>query len=364
MIVRNECRVIKRCLESVKPLIDHWVIVDTGSRDGTQEIIRETMKGIPGELHERPWLNFAHNRTEALTLAKGHGEFALLIDADEELIYEKDFVVPDFSEQVYIIYIRYDTVVFHRELFVNNELDWYWEGLLHEQIHCKQKLHRVAVMQKMYNLSKAEGQRSLDPQKYEKDAALLEAALETDPNNSRYVFYLAQSYACQKNWRKAMAAYERRSQMGGWNQEVYYSLYAHAYMQDQLKLEPHTIIDAYAKAYQYRPSRSEGLFRIACIYFNLNHFALAKIVTKYGMGGPLSKDSMFVEPAIYQFGLMMLNADCCRALDEVEGAIQGYENVLKVQELPKEVRSDVERNIAQLKARPRTVPEPDMLPFC
>src|ERR1700680_162948 len=72
MIVKNESKIIKRCLTSVLPIIDYWVIVDTGSTDGTQNIIKDFMKekGIPGELHERPWVNFAHNRNQALELAK------------------------------------------------------------------------------------------------------------------------------------------------------------------------------------------------------------------------------------------------------------------------------------------------------
>ena len=53
MIVKNEAPVIRRCLASVCPLIDSWVIIDTGSNDGTQEIIREYLRDIPGELHER-----------------------------------------------------------------------------------------------------------------------------------------------------------------------------------------------------------------------------------------------------------------------------------------------------------------------
>jgi len=40
MIVKNEAAVIERCLASVRPLIDTWVISDTGSTDGTQDLIR------------------------------------------------------------------------------------------------------------------------------------------------------------------------------------------------------------------------------------------------------------------------------------------------------------------------------------
>ena len=70
MIVKDESHVIERSLASAKPLIDYWVIVNTGSTDGTQDVIREFLKDIPGELHERPWKNFGYNRTEALELAR------------------------------------------------------------------------------------------------------------------------------------------------------------------------------------------------------------------------------------------------------------------------------------------------------
>jgi glycosyltransferase involved in cell wall biosynthesis len=56
MIVKNESHIIAETLRCLKEKIrfQYWVICDTGSTDGTQQIIQETLKDIPGELHEVP----------------------------------------------------------------------------------------------------------------------------------------------------------------------------------------------------------------------------------------------------------------------------------------------------------------------
>ena len=77
MIVKNEAHVIQRCIDSVRPIIDHWVIVDTGSTDGTEEVVRTALADLPGTFVKRPWVDFAFNRTEALTLARPHGHYSL-----------------------------------------------------------------------------------------------------------------------------------------------------------------------------------------------------------------------------------------------------------------------------------------------
>ena len=69
MIVKNSGIHIKSMLDSFKPYIDHWTILDTGSTDGTQQIIKQLLEGVPGQLFEEPFVDFAISRNRALELA-------------------------------------------------------------------------------------------------------------------------------------------------------------------------------------------------------------------------------------------------------------------------------------------------------
>jgi len=104
MIVKNEARVIQRCLESVRPLADYFLIEDTGSIDGTQEIIRLWLdqNNLPGEVFEEHWQDFAHNRSVALARLRKRSEidYALIIDADDVLVYEKSFQPEAFKAEL------------------------------------------------------------------------------------------------------------------------------------------------------------------------------------------------------------------------------------------------------------------------
>ena len=93
MIVKNEAPVIRRCLESVRPIIDYWVIVDTGSTDGTQDIIRDYLRDVPGELHER--LGGISRITAPRRLSSARpGDYSLIIDADDALEIPQAFPFP------------------------------------------------------------------------------------------------------------------------------------------------------------------------------------------------------------------------------------------------------------------------------
>ena len=137
MIVKNEAPVIAQCLESMRSLIDYWVIADTGSTDGTQDIILNTFKDIPGELHQRPWIDFAFNRSEVLTLARPHADYSFIIDADDQVEITPGYKLPYLKADTFSIEIINQNRRYWRPQLVSNALPWRFEGAVHEFLSCK-----------------------------------------------------------------------------------------------------------------------------------------------------------------------------------------------------------------------------------
>jgi tetratricopeptide (TPR) repeat protein len=345
MIVKNESPVIARCLESIKPLIDTWVIVDTGSEDGTQEIVRETLKDKPGQLYERPWVNFAQNRNEALALAQGQGDYFLVIDADEEIQFSPHFTLPPLDKDCYFITVHEEGADHQRIFLFDGKLPWRWEGVLHETLVCE-KACTFDLLEGIVNESKSvEGNRSRHPQKYLKDALILETALEADPTNARYVFYLAQSYHNAKEYALSLHAYQKRASMGGWDEEVFWSLYQIGVLQEILQEDFQTVVNSYSAAYQYRPSRLEPLYRLANYYCDRGENLLAYFVAKSALSIPLPADHIFVERWMYSYGIWTTFANCAYELKKYDEAADACIQILSQKDLPDLLRERVKNNL-------------------
>jgi len=270
MIVKNETHIIHECLDSIHKYIDYWVIVDTGSTDGTQELIKNYFaeKGIPGELIEKPWVSFGHNRSEALALCDGKADYAWMIDADDKIV--GDFKFPNDRNMVadgYALKCGRDQCIWWRNQIFKTDIGWKYIGVLHEYAHCdKQPLHQEKIEGNYHLEARTLGARNVNitqVEKYSKDAELLLEALKTEPDNSRYQFYLAQSYFDSQQWDKATEAYYKRVEMGGWEEECYYSLFRVALIAMAQEKEWPIIQQKLLDAYDYRPCRAEPLHIIA-----------------------------------------------------------------------------------------------------
>jgi GR25 family glycosyltransferase involved in LPS biosynthesis/GT2 family glycosyltransferase/tetratricopeptide (TPR) repeat protein len=263
MIVRNEAHVITATLDTVCPFLDYWVIVDTGSTDDTKAVIRAyfSERGIPGELHERPWRNFGENRTEALALARGKADYVWVVDADDLVVGTLDLSA--LTLDCYQLRFGSDFVYWRAQIF-RGSLEWAYRGVVHEYAVGLQATYTEGRLEGDYYVeSRRLGDRNRAPDKYPRDCRLLLEYLADHPDDPRAVFYLAQSYFDAGDAREALRYYTRRSELGGWPEEVYYALFRRAVCLDRLA-EPWALCqDAYLAAWQARPTRAEPLHALA-----------------------------------------------------------------------------------------------------
>jgi len=357
MIVKNESRVIERCLASVLPVIDKWIIVDTGSTDGTQEKIKKFFEnvGIEGQLFERPWKDFGHNRTEALEFARQHSgcDYSLMIDADEILNFEPGFDPDKFKQnltaELYNIFAMFGGTKYHRPQMTLNSKPFYYRGVLHEYVDCKEEIKTKDFAQGFFNTPIQDGHRAESPDKYAKDARLLEEALkgEVDPKDfNRYHFYLAQCYRDSQQWDKAIEVYKKRASLGGWNEEVFFSLYqVGRIMEIQDKCLIDDIIKVYFDAYQNCPFRAESLWAAARLCRLAGRFDQAYTFAKQAVKLPCPVGALFVGQPIYDWMAIDEFAISAYWTGKYRESRQAGIKLLQDNKIPPDQRPRIEQNL-------------------
>jgi hypothetical protein len=353
MIVKDEAHVIERCLSSVRPFIDTWTIVDTGSSDGTQDLVRKLMEGIPGELHEAKWRDFAHNRSQSLALARDRADYSLIIDADEVFVVPEGFTWPELTADVYSLVHQVGETTYWLERFVANRLSWRYVGILHEYLECDGATNRQRIPEPRilghYDGGRSQGITGIE--KNLRDAKTLIEALAYEPNNARYQYYLGRSYRGAEEWELAISAFNRRVSMGGYEEEVFDSLHAIALTHVDMGSDPEVVISSFLKAYERRPTRAEPLCWLAKYLREHKRFALARLFAAHAAELPQPNDILFVDNSVYKWrcddelavasywtGHYAESAELCREL-------------LESGDLPKSERQRVSENLRFAEAK-------------
>lgn len=220
MIIKNEAHIIERCLRSTN--VKKWVLADNGSTDDTRTVVESlaTELGVEMFWYDCEWKNFGYNRTEALSLARKHCQWALISDADD--FFEGKIEVLDNEVQGYSCKVKHGNISYHRPHILNLNYNWCYKGAVHEYAHCE---HSSDLQSSSLIVNhRSEGHRSKDPSRFHNDALLLKAELDSDDcDRCRTTFYLAQSYRDAGAPLEALKYYKLREELEGWSEERYIS---------------------------------------------------------------------------------------------------------------------------------------------
>jgi tetratricopeptide (TPR) repeat protein len=303
MIVKDEEKIIERCLRSVIPFIHFFVIMDTGSKDDTMNIIKKVFseKNIKGILYKGQFKNFGQARNLALSVAyeKSGSDYILLLDADHILK-----VSTCLSPKVDSYYItQLDGKIEYKNIrLIKNNRNYYYKGYTHEVLLSFKKDIKITLSKEdVYIDDIGDGGSKSDKNK--RDIHLLVQEIKECPTYSRPYFYLANTYFGEKDFILAEKYYRRRISMGGWKEELWYSYYRMASIRIIQKNIPEAIyflMSAIETNYQ----RLEAYFHLLIIFRDLrmdNNFKIYHTRSKdiYDLKLP-SQDFLFYEKEIYE----------------------------------------------------------------
>ena len=302
LMVKNESKIIERCMKSVEGVVDAFCVTDTGSTDTTCDIVTEFLATRKGCLTTCEWKDFGHNRTHSVTAARTYVSdvlgwdlattYGLLLDAD--MVFQPGTLKEQTLGEVgYTIVQKAGTLSYPNCRLIRLDHPWTCKGVTHEYWDGPTK---PLGEDTCWIDDRNDGGCKSD--KFERDVRLLEQGLKEEPGNVRYMFYLAQTYHSLGRWKDAIALYKKRIEGGGWYEEVWYSHYMIG--QSYLSLDDPVRFESWMlRAYAKNPRRAEPLYKLARYFREKGQQIKAHHYATLGKAIPPSTESLFVETDVY-----------------------------------------------------------------
>lgn len=311
MIMKNESKVLLRCLNSVYPILDHYTVIDTGSTDDSKSIVTEffKQKGIPGHIYDHPWIDYANARNQAIFRSKRKTDFNFTIDCDNVLKLHKGFKLNDLKlklNQSDLGMIRIDTgnINYLQRAFWRNSKPFQYNFPTHEILECEE-LFRITNLENISVTLHPDGKSWENTrEKFLNNAKILLSYIDKHGLVSRAVFYLAESYKDAGESLKAIEWYQKRLEIrnDGWHEELYWSQLMIAGLKWELSYSVSEVADEYMKCQELDELRAEHLYFLKIMYEKNNRIENAKKIAQilYGYKNPYPSRSLFINPDAYR----------------------------------------------------------------
>ncbi len=287
MIVRDESKRLKACLESAAPYFDEMIVLDTGSTDNTREIAL----ACGAKVYERKWTDsFAEARNASFDLASG--EWIFWMDADDIISPECGAMLRDLIDRhpnrdaAYQVQVRIPpgpgefsaTLVDHVKL-VPNRPEFRFEHRIHEQILPSLRRAKIDVRFSEAFVTHQNYDRSAEGQdkKRRRDFRLLYLDLLDHPDHPFVLFNLGMTYLYAVKDFEVAAHYLWRSlKASDWRDSIVRKAYALLTTARICQEEWELAITSNESGRAHYPEDAELLFQAGQIYQQLGKYDEAK----------------------------------------------------------------------------------------
>ena len=351
-IVKNEAHVIERMLNSIKSIIDCAVFVDTGSTDGTQDVIKKwgESNNIPCFVYERPFDNFENCRNYAMQMVKDKSDYAFWLDADETIeIDPKVFDKNKLDKDLYMFNTYIGAMKYTRNECWNTNKAFRWYGPVHEFIVCDEQGISSGLMEGLHVKVQMDGGswKGNIPEKYKSHAAILEEYINNKDRNARWVFYTAQSYhdsasipdnkvENDERLRRSLKYYkERIGRSDGYEEERFYSQFRVGTITKALEEPWFKVHQEFLKAYAMDPLRAEPIKAIVDYYLNNGEWNMAYLYSKFGVvnfhgKNPYPTRLLFVDESLYAWRFLEVHAAACFYTNRKDEAASTFKELIMI----------------------------------
>lgn len=338
MIVKNGADTLEPVLTSIKPYIDSWSILDTGSTDGTQELIRKSLAGVPGSLYEEPFVDFSTSRNRILELAGNKCQYTLMLDDSYVLHGGKELrkILQQYPEKAFLIRITDKTSQYYSMRVLNTKSNIRYKYLVHEIPDFSNGLN-ISEEEIFIEDLKTENQNKRSYLRHFRDYELLQKDLEKEPNNPRIIKYLGTTAVRIKKFREAKEWFDKLYKIPGNPSERYEAMITDGEITyKELGGSYLDYIRNLEKCVQEFPMRAEPYYKLAVIYRSLGEATTALSWVRLGANVPIPQSIEPIETFIYKVEIPYLMIELCLQQKIIEPVVPLVKRMIK--EYPSDFR--------------------------
>ena len=275
IMVKNGGPQFEEMLLKNLPIFDRWTILDTGSTDGTIDIIHKVLVGKKrGTLYQEPFINFRDSRNRLLELAGDECKYLLMLDDTYTIAGDLvEFLNEISGEQTtdsFTLYIKSDDVEYGSNRLLKSDRNLKYLYKIHEVVQQETNMNIVIPFEKAHIIDgRFDYMEERTMNRKQLDITLLFEELQEDPNNPRTYYYLGQTYNILQDYEKAYRYFLERGNhpVDGFIQEKIDAIFEAARIANFKLLKEWPICEQlYLRSYELDTSRPDSLYFIGIHY--------------------------------------------------------------------------------------------------